>query len=70
MHKKGLNFIKNYSINFDAHKRLSKNINFVIIHYTGMKNENAAISKLCSSKSKVSSHYFIKKKRKNNDFGA
>ena len=61
MHKKGLNLIKNYSINFDLPERLVKNINFIIVHYTGMKNENAAINKLCNSKSKVSSHYFIKK---------
>ncbi len=53
--------IKNYSINFDIPKRNNREIDFVIIHYTGMKSESAAIKRLCSSKSKVSSHYFIKK---------
>ena len=61
MLKKGLNLIRNYSINFDHRERKVQNINFVIIHYTGMKNEKAALKKLCESKSKVSSHYFIKK---------
>ena len=61
MLKKGLNLIRNYSINFDHRERKIQNINFVIIHYTGMKNEKAALKKLCESKSKVSSHYFIKK---------
>ena len=60
MLKKGLNLIRNYSINFDHRERKIQNINFVIIHYTGMKNEKAALKKLCESKSKVSSHYFIK----------
>ena len=61
MLKKGLNLIRNYSINFDHSERKIQNINFVIIHYTGMKNEKAAIKKLCDSKSKVSSHYYVKK---------
>ena len=61
MLKNGLNLIRNYSINFDIAERNNKNINFVIIHYTGMKSEKAAIKRLCNSKSKVSSHYFIKK---------
>ena len=61
MLKNGLNLIRNYSINFDIPERNNKDINFVIIHYTGMKSETAAIKRLCNSKSKVSSHYFIKK---------
>ena len=61
MLKNGLNLIRNYSINFDTPERNNKDINFVIIHYTGMKSEIAAIKRLCNSKSKVSSHYFIKK---------
>ena len=64
MLKNGLNLIRNYSINFDTPERNNKDINFVIIHYTGMKSETAAIKKLCDSKSKVSSHYFIKKNGK------
>ena len=59
--KNGLNLIRNYSINFDTPERNNKDINFVIIHYTGMKSETAAIERLCNPKSKVSSHYFIKK---------
>ena len=58
--KIGLNLTTNYSINFDPQKRDKKSIRFVIIHYTGMKRETDAIKKLCDSKSKVSSHYFIK----------
>ena len=50
----------NYSPNFDIKKRKLKNIKFIIFHYTGMKNENNAIKRLTSEKSKVSSHYFIK----------
>ena len=59
--KFGLNLTKNYSINFDIAKRSKDKILFIIIHYTGMKKESEAIKKLCDSKSKVSSHYFIKK---------
>ena len=61
MLKNGLNLVRNYSINFDTPERNNKDINFVIIHYTGMKSETAAIERLCNPKSKVSSHYFIKK---------
>ncbi len=50
----------NYSLNFDTKKRKSKTIKFIIFHYTGMKSESDAISRLISKKSKVSSHYFIK----------
>ena len=56
----GLNLTKNYSINFSLPKRRKNLIKFIIIHYTGMKIESEAIKKLCNSKSKVSSHYFIK----------
>ena len=54
----------NYSPNFDIKKRKSKDIKFIIFHYTGMKNEVDAINKLTNEKSKVSSHYFIKKNGK------
>ena len=50
----------NYSPNFDVKKRKSKQIKFIIFHYTGMKKEKDAIKKLISKKSKLSSHYFIK----------
>ena len=58
--KIGLNLTEYYSINFDLPKRKKKLIKFIIIHYTGMKNENKAIQRLSDSNSKVSSHYFIK----------
>ena len=58
--KIGLNLTRNYSINFNVPKRTKKNIKFIIIHYTGMKNESKALKKLCDSRSEVSSHYFIK----------
>jgi len=58
--KIGVNLTTNYSINFSYPKREKKQIKFIILHYTGMKNESGAIKKLCDSKSKVSSHYFIK----------
>ena len=58
--KIGINLIRNYSINFDLPKRSKKIIKFIVIHYTGMKNEADAIERLCSPKSKVSSHYLIK----------
>ena len=50
-----------YSPNFNKKKRKSKDIKFIIFHYTGMKRENDAIKRLTSFNSKVSSHYFIKK---------
>ena len=50
----------NYSPNFDLKKRGLKEIKFIIFHYTGMKKQKDAITKLTNIKSKVSSHYFIK----------
>ena len=54
----------NYSPNFDLIKRSKKKIKYIIFHYTGMKNDNLAIKKLTSDKSKVSCHYYIDKKGK------
>ena len=54
-------FKQNYSINFDEFKRSPKGIVYVIFHYTGMKSEKAAINRLTDVKSKVSSHFFIKR---------
>ena len=51
---------KIYSLNFDVNKRKKRDIKFIILHYTGMKNEKHAISRLISLNSKVSCHYFIK----------
>ena len=56
----GINTTLNYSPNFDRKKRKFKQIKFIIFHYTGMKTEKVAIKRLTDSKSKVSSHYFIK----------
>ena len=56
-----LKITNNYSPNFSINKRLKQNIKFIILHYTGMKNESSAIDRLCNSNSNVSSHYFIKK---------
>ena len=51
----------NYSLNFDIKKRNIRDIKFIIFHYTGMKKEIDSINQLINQKSKVSSHYFIKK---------
>ena len=56
-----INTTLNYSPNFDIKKRKRKEIKFIIFHYTGMKKEVDAINKLTNSKSKVSSHYFVKR---------
>ncbi len=49
---------KNFEIN---HNRVIK---YLIIHYTGMKNQAAAIQRLQSRVAKVSCHYLISKKGK------
>ena len=56
-----MNTTLNYSPNFNKKRRKLKEIKFIVFHYTGMKKEIDAIDRLTSSKSKVSSHYFIKK---------
>ena len=56
----GLNLTRKYSINFSTPKRSKKTIKFIIIHYTGMRNQAKAIKRLCELNSKVSAHYFIK----------
>ena len=56
-----LKITKKYSPNFTLPKRTKQKIKFIILHYTGMRNESNAIKKLSSDGSKVSSHYFIKK---------
>ena len=55
-----LKTILNYSPNFNSKKRTSKQIKFIIFHYTGMKRESGAINKLTNIQSEVSSHYLIK----------
>jgi len=59
--KIGLKMARSYSPNFNTPKRVKKKIKFIIIHYTGMKKESDAIERLQDPKSKVSSHYLIKK---------
>ncbi len=56
-----MNTTLNYSPNFDTKKRKPSQIKFLIFHYTGMLKEIDAINKLTDLRSKVSSHYFIKK---------
>ena len=60
MPKSKINTTLNYSPNFDVKKRKVKEIKFIIFHYTGMKKEKQAITRLANTKSKVSSHYLIK----------
>jgi N-acetylmuramoyl-L-alanine amidase len=59
--KIGLKMARSYSPNFNLPKRAKNKIKFIIIHYTGMKKESAAIKRLQDPKSNVSSHYLIKK---------
>ena len=59
-----LKITTNYSPNFSIPKRSKKKIKFIILHYTGMKKELDALNRLCNPKSKVSSHYFVKKSGK------
>ena len=51
----------NYSPNFNSKKRNIKQIRFIVLHYTGLKNESEAINKLTNIQSEVSCHYLIKK---------
>ena len=51
---------KIYSPNFDLF--LNRSIKYIIIHYTGMKNQKVAIKRLQSKVAKVSTHYLISKR--------
>ena len=55
-----LKTILNYSPNFFPKKRISRQIKFIILHYTGMKSELNALNRLTDIQSEVSSHYLIK----------
>ena len=55
-----LKTILNYSPNFYPKKRTSKQIKFIIFHYTGMKSESDALKRLTEIQSEVSCHYLIK----------
>ena len=54
----------NYSPNFHPKKRKHHDIKFIILHYTGMKNDAQSIKKLTDNKSSVSCHYYIDKNGK------
>ena len=56
-----LKITRNYSPNFSLKKRSKQKIKFIILHYTGMRDETLAIKRLCNERSKVSAHYFIRK---------
>ncbi|MDB9738826.1 N-acetylmuramoyl-L-alanine amidase [Candidatus Pelagibacter sp.] len=56
-----LNTTLHYSPNFNPKKRNSKQIKFIIFHYTGMKSESDALNRLTKIQSEVSCHYLIKK---------
>ena len=49
----------NYSPNFNTEKRLKKDVRFIVLHYTGMKSEKAAVNRLTNIQSQVASHYLI-----------
>ena len=53
-----------YSPNFSKKERSDKSIKMIIIHYTGMQSERESLIRLCNPKSKVSSHFFIKRNGK------
>ena len=55
-----VNFFK--SPNYSIKNRKIKEINFIVIHYTGMQSVRACIKRLTTSKSKVSTHYLIDRK--------
>ncbi len=50
------------SSNVSKNSRKLKNIEFVVIHYTGMQSTRESIKRLLNIKSKVSCHYFIGRK--------
>jgi len=63
--KKGnmnLHVIFKKSKNYDI--KQNRTIKYLIIHYTGMKNQSVAIKRLQSQVAKVSCHYLISKKGK------
>ena len=59
-----MKIISNISSNYSRKKRSFKDIKFIIIHYTGMQSEVAAVKRLKNLKSKVSCHYLINRKGK------
>ena len=51
----------NKSFNFSKKPRSSKDIRYIIIHYSGMQSGRVSMSRLKNLKSKVSCHYFIER---------
>ena len=54
-----MNFKNINSPNFSKETRKSRDIKFLIIHYTGMQSKIESIKRLTSLKHKVSCHYLI-----------
>ncbi len=50
--------IRYHSPNFDD-RPAGANVKYLILHYTGMATGQAALDRLCDSRSKVSAHYLI-----------
>ena len=59
-----MNKIFTFSPNFYQNNRGPKEIEYVIIHYTGMQSEIDSLKRLKNPKSKVSCHYLINRKGK------
>ena len=51
----------NKSFNFSKKPRSSKDIRYIIIHYSGMQSGRVSMNRLKNLKSKVSCHYFIER---------
>lgn len=52
-----VDIVQMLSPNFDDRK--GEDISLIILHYTGMKNEEAALARLTDPESKVSAHYTV-----------
>ena len=55
----GSRFVNKLCISQNFGERNNNCIKFIIIHYTGMNDDNEALSWLCNVKSQVSCHYLI-----------
>ncbi len=58
--KIGLKMATSYSPNFNLPKRAKNRIKFIIIHYTGMKKESAAIKRLVIKDFQKSKYFHFK----------
>ena len=54
-----MKIISSYSPNHSKKTRFKRDINFIIIHYTGMQSEIESIRRLTNPKFQVSCHYII-----------